>query len=160
MKTLQVKEQEVIEVYKKSNDTEKSLLTKIFGEKTFKTPETFESIKNFEDACKKLKLKGNILPDVKMFPKKHQEALIAHAKLIIIAEAINEGWQPNWEDYNEQKWYPYFTVRGGFRFRASAYRYDNTYTCVGSRLCFKTKTIAEYIGKNFMELYKINYMLK
>jgi hypothetical protein len=28
-------------------------------------------------------------------PKHHQEATIAHAKLVIITEAMNDGWKPD-----------------------------------------------------------------
>lgn len=48
-------------------------------------------IKTFETACKALKLDPvKVLPKVAGMPKHHQDALIAHAKLIIIAEAMKE----------------------------------------------------------------------
>jgi hypothetical protein len=107
-----------------------------------------------------LKLKATALPDVSALPKKHQKALIAHYKLIIIAEALNEGWQPNWNDMNEYKYFPWFRVKadakrpGGFGFSDSGYVSWAASTHVGSRLCFKTSALALYAGKQFEKLYK------
>ena len=33
---------------------------------------------------------------------------IAYRKLKTIAEALNEGWRPNWADSNEYKYFPWF----------------------------------------------------
>jgi hypothetical protein len=65
---------------------------------------------SFEDACKALKLEQTCLPDVSPFPKGHQQAIIAYAKLIIIAQSLNEGWSPNWNDTNQLKYYPWFEI--------------------------------------------------
>ncbi|MCH7678507.1 response regulator, partial [candidate division KSB1 bacterium] len=122
---------------------EKELLEKLFGKQTFIENIT-ERIKTFEDACKVLKIKPD-LPDVSAMPKKHQKALIAHYKLVIIAEALNEGWEPDWSDYNEYKHYPWFEYSkagSGFSF-VSSYWTDTFTRTSGSRLCFKTKALAE-----------------
>jgi hypothetical protein len=70
-------------------------------------------IKTFEGACKALGIDAKKLPDVSMLPADHQDAIIAHYKLVIIAQALNEGWKPNWSDYNQYKYYPWFDVRSG-----------------------------------------------
>lgn len=119
------------------------------------------SPKTFEEACT---LRGydadKILPDVSMYPAKHQKAMIAYAKLIVISEAINEGWEPDWNDGDEYKWYPWFDMEvdknnpSGFRFLVTNYDYAITYTTGGSRLCFKTSAEAEYAAKEFLELWR------
>lgn len=122
--------------------------------KEAKSPEP-KSITTFEEACEKLGLPDGILPDVSKFHIKHQQALIANAKLIIIAEALNDGWEPNWEDYNEYKYYPWFYMDSpGFRFYGAYYGYSDTYSTCGSRLCFRTRKLAEYAGQTFIELYR------
>jgi hypothetical protein len=70
-------------------------------------------IKTFEGACKALGIDAKKLPDVSMLPADHQDAIIAHYKLVIIAQALNEGWKPDWSDYNQYKYYPWFNVRSG-----------------------------------------------
>lgn len=115
-----------------------------------------KKIKTFADACKALKIKTK-LPDVSALPKKHQKAIIAHYKLVIIAQALNNGWEPNWNDWNEYKYYPWFEIKkgtSGFGFSGTHCAYWRTGTAVGSRLCFKTRDLALYAGKQFEKLYK------
>lgn len=52
------------------------------------------NIKTFDDACHVLNLDPSTLPVVTGLPARHQKAITAHFKLIIIAEALNEGWKP------------------------------------------------------------------
>ena len=121
-----------------------------------------KKIKTFNDACKALKLKPT-LPNVSALPKKHQKALLAHYQLIIIAEALNEGWQPNWNN-GESKYYPWFEIKAneknpsGFGFSTTHCVYWRTLADVGSRLCFKSNKLALYAGKQFEKLYK-DYLL-
>lgn len=120
-----------------------------------------DKVKSFEDACQLLGIEPNV-PEVSMLPDNHQKALVAHYKLVIIAEAVNEGWKPNWDNWDEIKYYPWFDLEGsssGASF--SCYGYDGwvTYSVVGSRLCFKTWELAEHIGKTFIDLYKDYFLL-
>ena len=122
-----------------------------------------EKIKTFEDACEALQIKASV-PEVAALPEKHQKAIIALYKLVIITEALNEGWQPNWNDRNETKWQPWFEIAAseekpsGFGFSS----YDAvgwcTFTLCGSRLCFKSQTLCKYAMKQFEQLF-IDYYL-
>lgn len=116
-------------------------------------------IKTFEGACKVLKLDPvKVLPKVSGMPKHHQEAMIAHAQLVIIAEALNGGWKPDWDDHSEWKYYPWFKISGsGLSYGDFVGSYSRS--TVGSRLCFKSSELAEYAGKQFIDLYKKSYLL-
>lgn len=118
------------------------------------------TIKTFEDACQLL----GIDPD-DVLHAAHSEylkndivSINAYSKLIIIARALNDGWKPDWQDNDQYKHYPWFDMEkdknnpSGFRF----YSVDClcTTSCVGSRLCFKNEELAEYAGKQFIDLYK------
>jgi hypothetical protein len=124
-----------------------------------------EKIKTFKDACDALKLQSDALPDVSALPEKHRNAITAHYKLIIIAQALNEGWEPNWNDSYEYKYYPWFEIiasankPAGFGFSDTDYDFWNTHTNVGSRLCFKTRELALYAGEQFEELYKEYFLI-
>lgn len=124
-------------------------------------------IKTFENACKALKIDSAVaLPDVSGFPEHHQVALIAHAKLILIAEALNEGWRPDWNDTDQVKYTPWFKVKAdkkrpsGFGLSCDAYAYWYSLTSVGSRLCFKSEELAEYAAKQFIKIYEEYYLFK
>jgi hypothetical protein len=121
----------------------------------------YTEIKTFEDACKVLNLDATtIIPDFSFFPESDKEAMIAHSKLVIIAKAINGDWVPNWNDWDQYKYYPWFEMGspsgGGFSY------YDDdawlTYSYVGSRLCFETREMAKYVGKQFEDLYKAYFV--
>lgn len=125
-----------------------------------------KNIKTFEDACAALKLDPAALPVVTGLPEKHQKAIQAHYKLVIIAEALNDGWKPIWKDWEECKYYPWFQMDSdddevpGSGFSYYVYRYDDAFACVGSRLCFKTRALAEYAGKQFSSLYKDYFLIQ
>ena len=96
-------------------------------------------------------------------PEKHQVALTAHADLIVVIEALNfvenknKTWTPDWSNYNERKYYPYFDLETGLVF----YYVDDrvTLTSASSRLCFKSRDSAEYAAEQFKELYERYYLL-
>jgi hypothetical protein len=114
----------------------------------------YTTIKSFEDACKKLNIEP-ITPGTALILEELKKPLIAAYKLMVIYMAINNGWKPDWSNYNQGKYYPWFEVlSSGFGFSNSYYGYDFTYTLVGSRLCTDTSEKALYIGKQFEAEYK------
>ena len=119
-------------------------------------------IKTFEDACTALGLDSKkVVPDFSMYPEKHQKAIVAHAKLIIIAEALNEGWQPDWGNSSEYKYEPWFYMGGssGSGFACHDFGLWLSHSSCGSRLCFKSRELAEYAGEQFSDLYKDYYLM-
>lgn len=114
------------------------------------------------------------------------EDVDAFLKLRIVTAALNEGWKPKF-DGDERRWYPYFyiytkeeydrldeddkkecrvvgrasdiaSVYGGVvcAYALSAWSYSGTYS--GSRLAFRTEELAEYCGKQFIDLW-IDFLL-
>jgi hypothetical protein len=121
----------------------------------------YTDIKTFEDACKVINLDATkVIPNFSLFPESDREAMIAHAKLVVIAKAINGDWVPDWNNWNQYKYYPWFEMGspsgGGF----SYYVYVDwaTTSSVGSRLCFQTRDMAKYVGKQFEDLYKTYFV--
>lgn len=106
--------------------------------------------------------------------------VVAYLKLRIICAALNEGWEPQFTQ-DEERWYPWFFLwteeeladksdewkrerhlttmqyhRGEWAGLASATSFSvpsYTYSTFGSRLCFKSDTLAEYAGKTFIDLW-------
>ncbi len=119
---------------------------------TKKTDKKFDykTIKTFEDACAKLSIDPTNLPDVSMILEELRKPIIAAYKLMIIYKAINNGWIPDWNNWNQNKYYPWFRVlSSGFGFSGSFF---------GSRLCTDTSEKAEYMATQFEKEY-IDYML-
>ena len=107
-----------------------------------------EKVANLEDVAR---LVTDINP-------KHLKALIALNKLFTIAEAWNkeDGFVPDFSDWHQSKWFPWFKYdEDTARF---VYAYTNGTPTVananiGSRLCFKSSARAKQFGKQFAELY-------
>lgn len=124
----------------------------------------FTNIKTFEDACKALNI-DPIVPDFSATPVKHQKALAAHYKLVIIVEAVNEGWAPNWNDTNEYKYELWPDIHedsskpSGFGLSCNVIVYWRSFTDVGSRLCFKSREVARHTFDTFIELYEDYFLI-
>ncbi len=110
---------------------------------------------------------------------KDDKDVVAYLKLRIITTALNEGWKPEFKP-GEWRYAPYFVLytqdeidkmdeetraRVVYRssYNASAYggvSYASSYSdsvfvvaSVGCRLAFKDEGLAEYAGKQFIEIY-------
>lgn len=178
--TMNVKRENLLNAYKNANDEQKAFLENIFGAETFKPKDIRERIKTFHDAYCAL---GNEHPFVIAYEKFVNEYdadecdVTTFLKLRIIVAALNEGWEPQFIP-GEYRWAPYFVLyteidemdeetkaRVVFRSSSSADAYggvsyayagsDSAYVSayIGSRLAFKSEELAEYAGKQFIDLY-------
>jgi len=122
-------------------------------------------INTFEEACEAKKLNPlTVIPDFSCYPEKHRKAMVAHAKLVIIGEASNEDWVPDWANYEQPKFYPWFDytaeTSAGSGFAFDGYVDWHSRSIVGSRLCFQSRELAEHIGKTFEHLYKDYFVIE
>ena len=112
-----------------------------------------EKIKTFEDAMNATGRKE--MPDFSSFPedmRKHFEALF---KMVVIVEALNEGWKPDWDNYNERKYYLWFEMSpSSFAFDFSFYGSGDAFAGSGSRLKLKSRELAKYCGEQFKDIWK------
>ena len=104
------------------------------------------------------KIPEDILIFLNEFNPHHLNALIALNKLFTIAQAWNkkDGFVPDFSDWEQDKWYPWFKYdedAAGFVFAGADIAPALTSADFGSRLVFKTKERAEQFGKQFDYLY-------
>jgi hypothetical protein len=78
----------------------------------------------------------------------------AYRILKMLALSLNEGWVPDWNNDSEYKYYAWFYMGGSSGFRFLGCDYWSSRSGVGSRLCFKSRVLAEHAGKNFTAIYK------
>lgn len=143
-----------------------------------------ERVKTFKDACNEL----GIEHDKWVQDKKDlglEADVIAYLKLRIIAAALNEGWKPQFttDEYRYFPWFYLYTqseidemseeeksrvvyrsshyanAYGGVAYASAYYDSSYTYTSIGSRLAFKTRELAEYAGRQFVEIWA-DYVFK
>jgi hypothetical protein len=123
---------------------------------------SLNQLKTFEGACKVEGLDPKtVIPNFSNFLKKDQASMIAHAKLVIIVRAANrlanggEEWIPDFDNPNQYKYeaWLYKEKRGSSGFRFHGFGYWDSGSYVGSRLCFISRDVAEYVVTNFNKLY-------
>ena len=151
-KTLKITEEQAKKLYLEASTNLKEILESNFGKTTF--------LKNFQDAVKTYEDACEIIGE-KPIDEQHLmdcgigKSEIAFIKLKTIFKAankMNNDWKADYSNSNQHKYYPYFI------WRSSGFHYDDAryaYTCMftGSRLCCGTSDDAEYIGKQFEDLY-------
>lgn len=167
-------------------------MTKAFGEEALKSQDIKERIKTFEDAVNAIGEDHPLVAQYKTINSAFKEAdnnlhLFAYTRLAIIAEALNEGWRPEYTE-DEYRYYPWFglytqeeyddmddedkeccrfvgrsvshaNANGGLVCANADYGSAFSNTVFGSRLAFKSRELAIYCGKQFIEIW-INYLFK
>lgn len=105
--------------------------------------------------------------------------VIAYIKLRIICAALNEGWEPKFTT-DEYRWFPWFELftqqelddmseeqrsrvvarsfdnanaYGGVAYANASSGASSAHTFSGSRLAFKSTELAEYCGKQFIDIW-------
>lgn len=112
---------------------------------------SYKDIGTFEDACLAIGI------DPKQFHelnKNLSDDTYAYEQLKVISKALNGGEYMDYSDEDEYKYYPWFNALGsssGFSFDVSCYVYS--LSAVGSRLTYKSREIAEYAGRTFLDIY-------
>ena len=148
---IEIELEKIIDTLNKANPETKEILMDLFR---------VQLITSFEDACEKVHI-SPILPKVDGLREKDAKHIIATYKLLIITEALNDGWAPDFNNWNEKKWYVYL-LGGGAVSGASAglgcsYAGGSvaiSVANVGSRLCFKNENLLTYSVETFKDLWK------
>jgi hypothetical protein len=90
-------------------------------------------------------------------PEKDRQSIIAYYKLTIITRALNEGWEPDFSDWSQGKYWNWFYIDDcdydGLSFAHTYYAFSGTDANLGSRICFKARELAIYARVQFRDLY-------
>lgn len=144
----------LLKTYKEVGADTKKLMEAMYGKQTFSEKIT-DRVKTFEDACHALGIKPEDVLHSAHSPALERDivSINAYSKLIVIIRALNEDWEANWNDDSEYKYYPWLKYTSGVGFSYSGYGYSHSATAVGSRLCFKSRELAEYAAVQFNKEY-------
>ena len=129
--------------------------------KTVTPKDITKRVKTYADACAVLGIEP--MNEAVLAKLGFTKDEIAYRKLKTIAEALNEGWQPDWANSNEYKYWPWFvynTAAAGLACAATDYTASDTSAAVGSRLCYKTRELAAYAGNQFEDIYNDFLLIK
>ena len=177
-----IQKENILNAYNQASGEQKSLLENLFGKDMFQPHDIKERVKTFDDAVAILGNDNQAVIDYYAIADKTcTEDILAFAKLRVIAEALNEGWKPKFDGV-ECRYYPWFYIYtkeeyeeldedekkecrvvgrsgsnsgagGGLVFAYASVASSDSYAYHGSRLAFKTRELAEYCGKQFMDIW-------
>ena len=105
-----------------------------------------DRVKTYKDACR---ITGE-------YPDLHQglsKAEIAYRKLCVIIKALNEGWKPCFWDLCEHKYFQIFRLENGCQVFHGVDTFFSRSEVPATSL-FKSRELAEYAGKQFIDLYR------
>lgn len=150
--TLTAPKQVALEEFNTGNDDVKSLLHRLFGKEAFERADIVDRITSFADVCEaegtteeeffRVCAAAGLSPDE-----------IAYRQMKMIARVLNEGWVPDYDDRNQQKWELWFYLNEpGFRLDVA--HCDYSFSGVGARLVFREKRLAEHATRIFLPVYK------
>lgn len=185
-KELKISAENALAAYNNTDANGRDLLEHLFGKEIF-AQDIKDKVKTFEDAVAILGDEHPLVAQFRLIESSFKEAdnnlhLFAYARLVIIAEALNEGWKPKF-DGDECRYYPWFYIYtkedykeleedekkdcrvvgrssssavafGGVVCAGAVYASSNSYSDSGSRLAFKSRELAEYCGKQFIDIWE------
>lgn len=181
-KELKISAENALAAYNNTDANGRELLEHLFGKEIF-AQDIKDKVKTFEDAVAILGNDNQAVIDYYAIADKTcTEDILAFAKLRVIAEALNEGWKPKF-DGDECRYYPWFYIytkkeyeeldedekkecrvvgrshvnaiaSGGVAYAFANVASSSSSSNGGSRLAFKTRELAEYCGKQFIDIWE------
>jgi len=145
--TLTIKKDNVLAAFKAASPEQKTLLENLFGKEVI--PGKIEDrIKDFNDIC----AEAGVDPADFVIPvgaSQRQIGSIAFNRIQLIFEVANEGWEADWDNSNQPKYYIIWKYTPGSGF--SSYGCADTYSAsyVGSRLSTFSAERAKWIAETF-----------
>ena len=150
---LKVNKTNALRAWRETDKDGKLLLENLYRKEVFQNQDVRKRIKTFEDA-----LAETGRPPVPSFldvPEDMKAYFIAQYKMSVIAEALNEGWIPNWDNDNERKWRVWFVMSpSAFAFDGSGCAYSDAYAGGGSRLRLLSEIAADFLAETFLDIWK------
>lgn len=158
MKKLEINSDAVISAFKNGTKDNKQLLKDLFKDQITFSDKITDKVTSFETACEILNINTDI-PTIGLLDK-YKKHFIAEYKLMIITEALNEGWCPDWNNHAQYKWYIYSLggnadtgANAGLGDSNASYSVAHVSAVIGSRLCYKSRELVEYSQAQFKDLW-------
>jgi hypothetical protein len=153
MKTLVIDETKARNLYHEAPTGLRAELEKTFGTEFFSEKIT-DRIKTMIDVYKALDLDPTAALPYPGTKDPEEHAINSFRNVTLIAKVLNEGWTPDWTDEDQDKYWPWFDMSSGSGLVYLSYGCSYASSIVGSRLCFRTRELAEYAGRQFLKVYK------
>ena len=175
-KELKISANDALKAYKNADNYGKKILEDLFGKEFYKI-DVKERVKCLEGAITALGMENQAVKDYYAIARKTStKDIIAFAKLRVIAEALNEGWKPNsdvwndnyyasfilytkeeYEELEEKKKLECIEICRTDKERIYA-KADSklavSYVDSDNKISFKSRELARYCGRQFFDIWK------
>jgi len=124
-----------------------------------------DRVKRWEDAAKIIdpsywvSLMGEIKGPATGIPlkicvpsEKHAKSILAACQLMVIAEALNEGWEPSWGNLLEYK-------ASVLYYKLDTFKVGWSQSILDTQIYFKSRELAEYAMTQFEDLWYDYFMI-
>lgn len=176
VKELKISADDALKAYKNADNYGKKILEDLFGKEFYKI-DVKERVKCLEGAITALGFENQTVKDYYAIARKGTaKDVIAFAKLKVIAEALNEGWKPNTDVWNDN-YYASFLLytkeeyevleegkkkecieicrSGNERIYAEVdSKLAISYVDNNNKLSLKSRELARYFGWQFFDIWK------
>lgn len=140
-----------IKLYPTASEELKTILESTFGIQKL-SPNLKGRIKKYIDVCKELNTPYLDIEDFEYLPLwQRKRALYTHY-LENIIKLFNGDWKVDFKDKNQRKYYCYFE-RNSSGWRLDDVCDQGSCSGYGSGFYFKNKEDAEYVGKQFIDIF-------
>lgn len=182
-KTIEVKVEDIKRAFDEADDKVKNGIIALFPQFKKALPVT-DRVKTFGDACREVGIDKNLY----LIMRDNEPAdVIAYMKLRVICKALNEGWEPQFTE-GEERWNPVFLLWSkeelsvmsddqkakrqtvlmdrysgdwaGFSHSVSENVIESDVSNCASRLCLKSQQLADYCGKQFVNIWADFFLTK
>ena len=175
-KELKISADDALKAYKNADNYGKKILEDLFGKEFYKI-DIKERVKCFGGAITALGMDNQAVKDYYAIARKTStKDIIAFAKLRVIAEALNEGWKPNTDVWNDN-YYASFILYTKEEYEEleekkkleciEICRTDKeriyveadsklavSYVDSDNKISFKSRELARYCGRQFFDIWK------
>lgn len=153
MKHLKLELTKAIDAYKKGSEADKKFLVNLYGSEPFLTIK--DQLKGYSSACNILNRKELTVDHFAFLGDQQAKKQFARHRIQTCIEAINEGWEPDFDNSNQYKYYIWmYGKKNGFSSIVGTY-YVSSH--VGSDLHLETREKAQLIEKICRQDY-IDYL--
>lgn len=133
------------EIDKQNSTFEKIVFKKVVGEIN-SVIDAIEVLGEIDSTVKQLRLLQSL--------EGVSDKFISEMEIEVVAKVLNEGWKPNWKDSGECKYFIWWNMEDNC-FGSVIDYYRNAGT--SSRLCFKSRTLAEKAFKILRKQFENYY---
>ncbi len=176
-------QEQLLAFYRSTSNDGRKAIKEALGEKFSGTIPVTERVKTYDDAVKELGEDHPFVvaanSAVWRYPEDYNQDIVAYLKLRVVVAALNDGWNPEFTE-DERRWFPWYRLYtkeeidnlseedkeqvllwGGYALYGSlcglacapSYAWSYSLASLGSRLALKSKELADYAGKQFIELF-------